>query len=141
MREFPRRLRLVSLALGAWALVALASTGCVVHHGPYHASISRPVEAPPRVAAHGYVHRYQGVALVFDRSWNGYRVREHPGHYFQAGRYYRWRAGRWEGARRLAGPWVTVERGALPAGLRQRELARLENETRPRGERSRWIEK
>jgi len=126
MREFAIRLRLASLVLGASVLAAFASTGCVVHHGPSHAPIPYAAQAPPRVAAHGYVHRYQGVVLVFDRSWNGYGVRSRPGHYFYVDHYYRWRNGGWQKARSFAGPWATVELRAVPAGLRNRRLARVE---------------
>jgi hypothetical protein len=135
MCEFPNRLRLVSFVLGASALAVFASTGCVVHHGAPHGSIAYTVKAPPRVAAHGYVHRHHGVVLVFDRSWNGYWVRAHPGHYFHVDRYYRWYDGRWQRARRFAGPWATVELRSVPAGLRHRSLAKTRRGRRIRYER------
>jgi len=137
MREFATRLRLAPLVLGASVLAAFASTGCVVYHGPSHAPITYTAAPPPRAAANGYAHRYQGVVLVFDRSWNGYAVRAHPGHYFYVDHYYRWHDGGWQKARNFRGPWATVELRAVPAGLRQRRLARVERRGEGRAPRFR----
>jgi hypothetical protein len=122
MFEFTHRRRIVSLALGAAAVVALASTGCVTHHytrGP----VVYSVKAPPRSPAHGYVHRHENAVLVFDRSWKGYAVRSHPGHYFYSNYYYRWNGSRWQRARHLRGPWAAIEVRAVPAGLRNRHVS------------------
>jgi hypothetical protein len=124
MFEFAHRLRIVSLVLGAAVLATFASTGCVAHHQRSYGPSVHTVTAPPRSAAHGYVHHYRDAVLVFDRSWNGYWVRSHPDHYFYSNRYYRRHGGRWQKAQRIGGPWVSIELRALPAGLHQRETVK-----------------
>jgi hypothetical protein len=116
------RRRILSLALGASLLLTLASTGCVVHHHHTGGSV-QVVEAPPLSPADGYVHSYYGAVLVFDRSWNGYWVRDYSHHYFYRDHYYRWDNGHWQRASRIGGPWLSVDRLALPPGLHQREVA------------------
>jgi hypothetical protein len=115
-----RKLRFVTLVLGASVVVAFASTGCVSYYPHPRGPGVYTVTVPPLSAPQGYVHYYNDVALVFDRSWNGYWVRGHPHHYFQNGHYYRWRGNRWYTARDFRGPWVSIALRGLPVGLHQR---------------------
>ena len=87
--------RLIISTLGA-SLLALFSSGCVTHH---HYTSGAPVhraQLPPPTPADGYHYAFDGVTLVFDGSWGGYRVREHPDHYFHLDFYYRLHNGAWE---------------------------------------------
>jgi hypothetical protein len=115
MSESAARIRLGLTLAGALLLVILAPSGCVTHR--HHSYDRRVVSVPPRTATHGYVHHYHGVRLVFERSWNGYLVIDHPHHYFHGDHYYRWHSGRWQRAPRLNGPWVWAEFRAIPSGL------------------------
>jgi hypothetical protein len=124
MSEFSHRLRLVSLVLGASVSMTFASTGCVVHRYHSEGPSLHTMKVPPRSAAHGYVHHYRDVVLVFDRSWNGYWVQEYPHYYFHVNHYYRWHGDRWQKARRFGGPWVSVGLRSLPAGLHHRGMAK-----------------
>jgi hypothetical protein len=70
------------------------------------------------------------VVLIFDRSWNGYRVQEYPHHYFHVNHYYRWHGDRWQKARCFRGPWVSVHHRRMANERRDdhRETARERRE-------------
>jgi hypothetical protein len=129
MFEYTQKRWIHFAILGAAVAAVLASTGCVAYHYPGGPSYYTTA-APPRVAAHGYTHRYGDVDLVFDGSWNGYWVRSHPDHYFYANYYYRRHGSGWQRARSMRGPWLSVEVRALPTGLQRHATAKPRRDDR-----------
>ena len=119
MSDSPNRVRVTPILLGLSLLLAVASSGCVVHH---HVD-SR---TPPRSAKHGHVHHRGDTTLVFDSSWHGYWIKGRPHHYFHGNRYYRLHRGRWQAAPRVRGPWAWVAVTTLPPGLHHHHSARNE---------------
>jgi hypothetical protein len=77
---------------------------------------------PPHAPAHGYrrkhhdAHHAGDLELVFDSGLGVYVVIGFPSHYWLDGTYYRERAGSFEIAASIDGPWST-SRTALPPGL------------------------
>jgi hypothetical protein len=118
-----------TLALLAGALVAgLLLSGCAVHHHDGHRGRAVRAHDAPR---HGHEYRHLDVVLLFDRSWNGYRVRGRPHHYFHRNSFYRWRGGRWYRAHRWGGPWTTIGWRGLPHGLASHHPRAALQERRP----------
>jgi len=114
MPKHSSRVRFGFTALAGSLLALLLLSGCAVHHHDGHHA--RGVRAP-RSAVHGHEYRHLGVVLVFEDSWNGYRVRSRPHHYFYRNAFYRWRGGHWHRASRPDGPWSSLSARALPASL------------------------
>ncbi len=75
----------------ALAVLALLVSGCV-HHSHHHRHTRTQVH---RTHHDGVVTHHDGVVIVFDRSLGCYVVRDHPGHYFFDGRFYRYRDRSW----------------------------------------------
>ena len=98
----------------AFAVLALLVSGCV-HHRHHRHTRTHVL----RAHHHGEITHHNGVVIIFDRSLGCYVVRDHPGHYFFDGRFYRYRVDSWYGASQVAGPWVAAQVQALPAGLRE----------------------
>ena len=115
--------RLIVSTLAA-SLLALFSSGCVTHNHYTSGAPVRYVQLPPPAPADGYLYAFDGVTLVFDGSWGGYRVRGHADHYFHMNFYYRFHDGVWQRCARLAGPWIPIEVKTLPGGLRKRHAHR-----------------
>lgn len=75
---------------------------------------------PPHAPAHGYRRKHSdGTILIFDSGMDVYIVKDHPGHYFDKGSYYRQKNGRWEKAQKVRGPWKEIKTKSLPPGLRR----------------------
>ena len=105
------------------AVLALLVSGCV--HDHHHHRHTR-----------ADVHRTQqdGVVMIFDRSLGCYVVRDHPGHYFFDGRFYRYRDGSWYGASRVTGPWVAARAQIVPSRLRENYGQRVREAVQERNE-------
>jgi hypothetical protein len=87
---------------------------------------------PAHAPANGYRrhHPGDGVVLVYDADLQVYVVDNHPGCYYTAGQYFRWKSA-WQWSVDIGGPWKAVAMESdLPHGLRtmkQKEFKEARN--------------
>ena len=100
--------------------VAALLLGCLACSGGGGYAVAH--DSPPAYA-YKYRHPHDKVMLVYSPDLAVYRVSGYRNYYFNNGRYYRLRDGRWYYTSHIKGPWVATSYQAIPSGLHKKYKA------------------